>query len=209
MPQQGRITTWKDSQGYGFITPDSGGAEVFVHVRDVDNRARRPQGGERVSYALKTDARGRHQAVAVTFPGELASTKTRQRQPRTERRPLAVLFAIIFIALLIIATLIGKLPASLPLAYLAMSVITFVAYALDKSAAQRNAWRTPESTLHLLALVGGWPGALAAQRLLRHKSAKASFQIVFIATVLLNCGGVLWLMSAAGRRVLGAATGIP
>jgi uncharacterized membrane protein YsdA (DUF1294 family) len=63
--------------------------------------------------------------------------------------------------------------------------------------------------LHLFALVGGWPGALAAQRLLRHKARKLSFQVLFWATVLLDCGALGWLFSPAGsaalRHILGAA----
>lgn len=79
--------------------------------------------------------------------------------------------------------------------YVVASVITFLAYAQDKSAAQHNRWRTKENTLHSLALVGGWPGALLAQKLLRHKSSKASFQRVFWVTVLVNVLAVSWLMS--------------
>ena len=77
--------------------------------------------------------------------------------------------------------------------YLAASAAAFVAYGADKSAAKSGRWRTPESTLHLLALVGGWPGALIAQRVFRHKSRKASFQIVFLFTVVVNCAALLWL----------------
>ena len=79
--------------------------------------------------------------------------------------------------------------------YVVTSVITFLAYAQDKSAAQHNRWRTKESTLHSLALVGGWPGALLAQKLLRHKSSKESFQRVFWVTVVVNVLAVSWLMS--------------
>lgn len=65
------------------------------------------------------------------------------------------------------ATLLGwlvwadRLPWLIPGFYLLLSGITWVVYALDKSAARRNQWRVRESTLHLLALLGGWPGALA------------------------------------------------
>ncbi|MBL8421498.1 MAG: DUF1294 domain-containing protein, partial [Dechloromonas sp.] len=62
--------------------------------------------------------------------------------------------------------------------------------------------RTAESTLHLLSLVGGWPGALVAQNRLRHKSRKASFLVAFWATVMLNCGFLGWLLTAHGGRVL-------
>lgn len=51
--------------------------------------------------------------------------------------------------------------------------------------------------LHLLALIGGWPGALIAQRVFRHKSRKPSFRIVFLFTVVVNCAALLWLWRAA------------
>ena len=78
--------------------------------------------------------------------------------------------------------------------YLAASIVTFAFYALDKTAARKSQWRTPENTLHMLSLLGGWPGALAAQRLLRHKSAKSSFQAVFWITVVLHCAAVGWVL---------------
>ena len=86
--------------------------------------------------------------------------------------------------------------------YAFFSAAAFVAYARDKAAAKRGSWRTPESTLHVMSLLGGWPGALMAQRVLRHKSRKVSFQIVFWATVVLNCVGLVWLLSPTGSNVL-------
>lgn len=71
----------------------------------------------------------------------------------------------------------------------------YVAYAVDKSAAQRGAWRTSEQTLHLLALLGGWPAAWWAQQWMRHKSSKASFRMVYWCTVLLHSaalGAIVW-----------------
>lgn len=68
---------------------------------------------------------------------------------------------------------------------LAMSVFAFVAYWRDKRAAEAGQWRVEESVLHLLALLGGWPGAFLAQRMFRHKTAKRSFQAVFWSAVLL------------------------
>ena len=79
--------------------------------------------------------------------------------------------------------------------YLITSIITFLVYAQDKSAAKHNRWRTKESTLHSLALTGGWPGALLAQKILRHKSSKAAFQRVFWVTVVVNVGAVGWLVN--------------
>jgi uncharacterized membrane protein YsdA (DUF1294 family) len=76
------------------------------------------------------------------------------------------------------------------------SLAAFAAYAADKSAAKRGRWRIPERTLLLLGLVGGWPGAWAAQKLLHHKSGKFSFQILFWATVIINCALLTWLFTA-------------
>lgn len=67
-----------------------------------------------------------------------------------------------------------------------VSMVCFTAYALDKRAARTGRRRTPERTLLLLGLVGGWPGAFIAQRWLRHKSSKRAFQVKFWFTVMLH-----------------------
>lgn len=85
-------------------------------------------------------------------------------------------------------------------AYASMSLLTLIVYAIDKSAAKAGRWRTKESTLHLLALAGGWPGALLAQQWLRHKSAKREFRVVFWATVVLNVAGLVLLCSQAATE---------
>lgn len=79
-------------------------------------------------------------------------------------------------------------------AYLVMSLVTFVVYAWDKRAARLGRPRIRERTLHLLEAGGGWPGAFAAQRLLRHKNAKTGYQLVFwmIGVLHLTLWG-LWL----------------
>ena len=60
-----------------------------------------------------------------------------------------------------------------------MSLVSFVVYGFDKRRAQKDGRRVPEKTLHLMALLGGWPGALIGQRVFRHKTQKISFRIVF------------------------------
>lgn len=74
--------------------------------------------------------------------------------------------------------------------YVCASLATFVVYALDKRAARTGRRRTPERTLLLLGLVGGWPGGLLAQTLVRHKSAKTSFLIKFWLTTAANLGAL-------------------
>ena len=204
MRHQGRISDWKDDQGFGFITPNGGGPRVFVHIKSFANRQQRPVGNERVTYELTRDAKGRPQAASVTFVGKRAVAPEPPRQGK-----VAILLAAAFLALVAAAALSGRLPVEVAGFYLVASVVAFLAYALDKSAARNGRWRTKESTLHFLALAGGWPGALAAQRLLRHKSSKRSFQAAFWATVILNSCALTWFFSASGaaalRSLLGAA----
>ena len=87
------------------------------------------------------------------------------------------------------------LPGLVSVLYVAMSLATLAAYAWDKSAAQANRRRIPENTLHLFALLGGWPGALVAQQWLRHKSVKAPFLGMFWLTVMLNLGALAWFVA--------------
>lgn len=95
--------------------------------------------------------------------------------------PIA-LFGLVFL----IAASIWQVPGWVGLLYVVASIAAFLAYAIDKSAAASGAWRIPENTLLLLGLAGGWPGAIVAQRLLRHKSVKQPFRTLFWGTVIMN-----------------------
>lgn len=65
-----------------------------------------------------------------------------------------------------------------------VSALTYWVYAVDKRRAERGEWRISEANLHLLELLGGWPGAFLAQRRLRHKCSKGSYQFMFWLVVL-------------------------
>lgn len=108
--------------------------------------------------------------------------------------------AIAFMLVVLAAVLMSAIPMPILLGYLVASSTTFGAYALDKVAAERGAWRTSEGTLHLLALAGGWPGAMIAQNSLRHKTRKQPFRTIFWTTVVLNCTAFAWLFTADGMK---------
>ncbi len=95
-----------------------------------------------------------------------------------------------------------NLPMLVLAALAALNFVTFSMYWLDKRAARVGAQRTPESSLHLVSMLGGWPAALMAQRLLRHKSVKQPFQTVFWVTVCNNLLILLGLGSATGQTLL-------
>lgn len=95
-----------------------------------------------------------------------------------------------FISLIWLAYLKNQVEMYLPIYISLISSITFLYYAWDKRKAVQSNYkkvrRIPERHLHFLALIGGWPGALFAQQVLRHKSQKNGFIIVLWGCIALN-----------------------
>ncbi|KAI1698498.1 hypothetical protein DdX_17865 [Ditylenchus destructor] len=91
--------------------------------------------------------------------------------------------------------LVHLIPVGYLFYYLGISVIAFIMYYRDKSAATNREWRTSESLLHLVAFIGGWPGALLAMPACRHKWRKATFLFVFAVTILANWIMVYWIFN--------------
>ncbi|MCD1598151.1 DUF1294 domain-containing protein [Rheinheimera aquimaris] len=191
---KGKITQWDDDKGFGFIQPLLKGERVFLHIKALQNRSRRPVIGEVVTYAIGKDDQGRLQAQQVTFAGE----KRKIKAARTAAKwPLWSVLA--FAAVLAAAVATAKLPLYVPLLYAGLSVLTFITYWLDKRKAQTGKWRIEERTLQFMALLGGWPGALLAQSYLRHKSQKRVFLTVFWFSVLVNLVALSWLAGQGGQ----------
>ncbi|WP_041522080.1 DUF1294 domain-containing protein [Gilvimarinus agarilyticus] len=191
----GIIGKWHDDKGYGFILPESDTREVFFHVSAYKVRGARPTLGERVTFTAEPDARGRNRAVAV-FPLKP------KRSQHAGQAFNAFITSAVFLAMVATLVLINRVPPVLLWLYLGVSIFTYLLYAWDKSSAQHNRRRTPEATLHWLALIGGWPGALFAQQHLRHKSRKQPFRAVFWLTVLINIGTLIYLITPYGSGLL-------
>lgn len=198
---QGRITSWKDDQGFGFITPNGGGPAVFVHISAFSRRGARPVSNDIVTYHLGANEKG-PRAEQVILVRDAVLRKSSLDSPTG-----SLIAAAGFLGFVTLGVFAGKLPLALLGLYFVMSTLAFCTYAADKSAARKNTWRTSESTLHMLGLIGGWPGALVAQQALRHKSKKASFRTVFWATVLINCGILIWFFTPPGAEALSALLG--
>jgi uncharacterized membrane protein YsdA (DUF1294 family)/cold shock CspA family protein len=177
MRSQGTLTSWNDERGFGFINSGDDSRQIFVHINSFTHRSRRPEINESLRYTLSSDSKGRPCAEDVSFADEW------------RRRGLgSFVIASVFFAILAVASFhLNKIPRVIFGLYIFSSLIAFLMYAKDKSAAKSGSWRTPESSLHLISLFCGWPGALIAQQILRHKSKKQSFRFVFWITVFLNC----------------------
>lgn len=214
---KGTIVEWRDDRGFGFIEPNGGGERVFCHVKAFAIRVRRPMPGDEVTYGTVRNSEGRVQATEVRPLGledarYNANVRTKgtpkRHQPRTTRSsPTATpsfagpsLGVMIFFVVITALVVKGRIPIFVPIIYLIMSGITIFAYAFDKSAAMNRRWRTQEQTLHLLELLGGWPGAAVAQVLFRHKSRKTSFREAFWICTIVNIVGLGWYVGVDDWR---------
>ena len=204
MKLQGKVLNWNDDKGFGFVEPNGGGQRAFVHIKSFKYGSKRPINGDVIIYELVKEANNRFKAVKVQFSSEAREANKRKKNynKASSYNVVRHLFTIIFCFALLASVAMGKLPSIVIGLYAVMSIITYIAYAIDKSSAKSGNWRTKESTLHLFALAGGWPGAFWAQQRLRHKSIKKEFQIGFRTTVFLNLMGFFWLHTESGAHFL-------
>jgi uncharacterized membrane protein YsdA (DUF1294 family)/cold shock CspA family protein len=209
---RGKLTRWKPDRAFGFIRPDDGGADVFVHLRDFGRIFRAPRVGDTIRYQRVSDGKGRYRAADVQVEGlqrAAGTAPTRDRSPRRNSGTRAegsarsaAWLAGLFLAGVVLLAVAGPLPWIVPPLYVIASLAAWLLYAFDKSAAMNRRWRTQEATLLGVGLAGGWLGALVAQQQMRHKTRKLSFQVPFWFTVLLNCAALAWACTPAGAQAI-------
>jgi len=215
---RGTLCMWDDEKGFGFIEPQEGGADVFLHISALGDRTVRPVVGALVTYRRITDDEQRPRAIkarlektaagistafARLLPDRIAASGLPLRNPAKARRTKnsrwsqpesrATLGAAVFLGVLTGAAWFDFIEPWAPVLYAIVSSLTFAAYVWDKTRAENAERRVPEITLHLLEILGGWPGALVAQHWLRHKTAKVSYQVVFWLIVAAHLGVWIWI----------------
>jgi cold shock CspA family protein len=98
MRKKGKIRSWNDQKGFGFIEPSEGDKQIFLHISAFGNRDRRPNVGEYVTYAMSSDKQGRPCAAKATLPGDRLSTTNARRSSGVG----VVTVAVIFFALILL-----------------------------------------------------------------------------------------------------------
>lgn len=166
-----KVIEWNLDRGFGFLSDDEGNERTFLHIKELVGGARPPMVGDRIAYSLGADPQGRPQAVKAT--------NLRRGVSLTWRNWLLLAF-------LLILPVMGMLRIEQPIGsywlmalMVAASVTSYLLSSQDKRLAETGGWRISEMRLHVLELIGGWPGAFIAQKRFRHKCNKGAYQFVF------------------------------
>ena len=193
---EGTLESWNDDRGYGFIALPRGGKTVFAHIKSFEGLTYRPRVGQVFSFSLNTLDDGRLRAEHTRLVDDAPVVP----RHRSSAGPIVGgLVILIFITEYIVLSLLWTLPLWVAGLYVGISVACFLLYAEDKSKAQKGHWRVAESSMQIIALIGGWPGAIVAQQVFRHKTRKRGFQFVFWTAVVVNAASLAILTIILSR----------
>ena len=198
MRKTGKITSWDPAEGTGLIMPIPQSTEVVVCAKALHPRLRPPPVGTEVCFTDAPDSQGRPRAVKVWLARSLRRFKFSISGPYVAS---TFLLAIVFLSLF------ESLSVFVPAAYLAMSLVMYANLAADKVAMIRGGKRASENALYILALAGGWPGALFSPQYRFHKSRKAAFRKRFLAAIAINLVALLYHFSVQGAWLLALLAG--
>lgn len=96
----GTLKSWNEERGFGFITPQQGGQDIFVHISAFPRDGRSPREGESLSFEVETTAERKKRAVRVQRPGAPSAALPREARRRgTARRGAGLGTAVLGLAL--------------------------------------------------------------------------------------------------------------
>ena len=194
--ERGTLVLWNDDRGFGFVRPDGGGDDFFVHISAFrKGLTRRPEAGDAVRYRLAREIPDKKRIAHAILEGVAVKPVASEPAGRWHRPYVWLVYVLIRLPILLSCWVLWVHRNPIPLLlYVFMSTLAILYYGADKRRALSRRWRIPELYLHLIELLGGWPGALLAQKNFRHKLTKNTYQRVFWAIILTHA--VLWVALA-------------
>lgn len=177
MEIEGVLQDWHDDKGYGFIAIEGSRTRYFAHIHAFRSKYPRPRDGDKCSFSATSDSEGRPRATQILRPG-FDQTRPSYTIPFLTSAAYALWIGFLYHQ--------GLIPNEMPIALVALSLVSFGLYGLDKRRAKRHAFRISEARLHLIDLLGGWPGGWFAQLFFRHKISKPSFYYMFYLGILIH-----------------------
>ena len=106
---KGVLKTWKEDRGFGFIKPDDGGKDIFVHISALKGVSRRPITGDVIYYQIAKDNRGKYKAINAQIEGvSIAEDKAGDLLKINSSKKGIIAMAVGLIIIIIIAVLIYK-----------------------------------------------------------------------------------------------------
>ena len=203
---RGTIANWNDARGFGFAQPASGGPQIFVHIRAFPRGVETPKVGDALTFEVEQTPEGKTRARFALPDAAVGATTLPPRYGTTATSILSYLPIVAFAVLYFVVQILWHPPLWIISLYVGASLLAFIVYLADKSAAAAGGWRVSESALLLLGLAGGWPGALVAQHVLHHKTRKRSFQASFLGSIVVNVLAFVILTSPALAALVKTAT---
>jgi cold shock CspA family protein len=97
---KGVLKTWKADRGFGFIKPDAGGQDIFIHISSLKNVDRRPVRGDVIYYEVAKDNLGKYKAVNATIEGAEDSYKSAGDSFRINKRVIASALSLLILAMM-------------------------------------------------------------------------------------------------------------
>ncbi|WGV98391.1 DUF1294 domain-containing protein [Vibrio sp. YMD68] len=183
----GRISEWDDNKGYGFISVDKQAPRIIFHLSDLSGHSQRPRLNERVEFTLTKDDHGSFVAKEIERPIVFG---------------FSLAITVWFITVVCSAVWLIYYPPIVLLHYVFLSSATYLVYLYDRGAEVENRTRIPELVLHTLSFIGGWPGAVLAQTLLRYQSSEESYRYRFWCAISANIMLFAYTFSAPGEQTL-------
>jgi len=174
---QGIVVHYNEEKGYGFIDSKEYEDNIFIHHSQIKNASKLSQ-GQSVEFQVKKTSKG---LSAINLE---AGAK--------QYSPYLIFGVVSLLTTFAIFALLYQKVQPILAYFIAINITTFLLYGYDKFISSGEKLRVPENNLHILALLGGSPAGLSAQKFFRHKTIKGSFQLIYWLIVVAQIALLYW-----------------